>query len=146
MDFEVRNARLDDLEGIVNLLSQLSPPKEGENLDREKGKEILRDILNNPDYCLCVAESKEGLIGTAMLLVQQNLSHGGKPYGHIENVVTDIRHRKKGIGHTMVKFLIDKAKKIGCYKVILNCETKNIVFYERCGFCITSEVEMRINL
>ncbi|MCM8777641.1 MAG: GNAT family N-acetyltransferase [Candidatus Omnitrophica bacterium] len=146
MDFEVRNARLDDFKGIVDLLSQLSPPKEGESLDVKKGEEILRNILNNPDYFLCIAESKDGLVGTAILLVQQNLSHGGRPYAHLENVVTDIRHRKKGIGLAMVRYLIEKARAKGCYKVILNCETKNIVFYEKCGFCITGEVEMRINL
>ncbi|MCX8082553.1 MAG: GNAT family N-acetyltransferase [bacterium] len=147
MDFEVRIAQTKDFEGIVNLLSQLSPPKEGENLDSEKGKGILKNILNNTDYCLCVVEDKDGvLLGTATLLIQQNLSHGGRPYAHLENVVTDIRHRKKGIGLAMVKFLIEKAKERGCYKVILNCETKNIIFYERCGFRITGEVEMRINL
>lgn len=146
MDFEVRVAKMEDMEGIVNLLSQLSPPKKGEELDRERGEKILKSILDNPDYCLCVAEGKEGLLGTALLLVQQNLSHGGRPYAHLENVVTDIRHRRKGIGLAMVKYLIERAKEKGCYKVILNCETKNISFYEKCGFCITGEVEMRINL
>ncbi|HOL21711.1 MAG TPA: GNAT family N-acetyltransferase [bacterium] len=146
MEFKVRYARMDDFEGIVNLLSQLSPPKPGENLESERGREILKNILNDPDYCLCVAESEGNLLGTATLLIQQNLSHGGRPYAHIENVITDIKHRKKGVGLEMIKFLIEKAKEKGCYKVILNCETKNIAFYEKCGFCITGEVEMRINL
>ncbi|MDD3726088.1 MAG: GNAT family N-acetyltransferase [Candidatus Ratteibacteria bacterium] len=146
MDFKVRIARMDDFEGIVGLLSQLSPPKPEDRLESNRGREILKDILNSPDYCLCVAEGEEGLLGTAILLIQKNLSHGGRPYGHLENVVTDIRHRRKGMGLVMVGFLIEKAREKGCYKVILNCETKNISFYERCGFCITGEVEMRINL
>jgi len=147
MEFKVRSADINDLEGIINLLKQLSPPKPGEpELDKNKGKGILNNILKSPDYCLCVAEADGVLVGTAMLLVQQNLSHGGRPYGHIENVVTDIKCRRKGIGLEMVKFLLSKAKENGCYKVILSCETKNITFYERCGFCITGEVEMRINL
>jgi hypothetical protein len=31
-------------------------------------------------------------------------------------------------------------------RVILNCENKNISFYERCGFFETVEVEMKVVL
>ncbi|MBN1444612.1 MAG: GNAT family N-acetyltransferase [Candidatus Omnitrophica bacterium] len=139
----VSEAKMEDIEGIVSLLYQLSPRKPGESLDRETGQAILKSIIDNPDYCLCVAKINGELAGTALLLIQLNLSHGGKPYGHVENVVTDVSRRGKGIGLTMVNFLMSKARERGCYKVILDCEAKNIPFYERCGFSLTGESEMR---
>jgi ribosomal protein S18 acetylase RimI-like enzyme len=141
----VCEAKTEDLEGIISLLCQLSPPKPGEFLDTETGQAILDSITGNPDYCLCVAKVNGELAGTALLLIQLNLSHGGKPYGHVENVVTNICQRGNGIGLAMVNFLLSKARERGCYKVILDCEVKNVPFYERCGFRTTGEVEMRLN-
>lgn len=142
----VCRARIEDLEGIIKLLHQLSPPKPGENTDKKNAQEVLEGILNNPDYCLCVAYLGSEPVGTALLLIQRNLSHGVKPYAHVENVVTDIRFRGKGIGQKMVDYLVSQARENDCYKVILCCETKNIPFYEHCGFSLTGESEMRIAL
>ncbi len=141
----IREARPEDLEGILHLLGQLSPPGPGEESDPESGRAILERMINNPDYYLSVFLLEGRLVGTATLLVQWNLSHGGKPYGHVENVVTEGRVRGNGVGRAMVDFLILKARERGCYKVILNCESKNIHFYEQCGFRLTGEVEMRLS-
>jgi len=146
MKIVVRKAKMEDLAEIVRLLYQLSPPSPGEKLDDETGRIILKKTLSNPDYCLCVAEVGSEIAGTAILLIQLNLSHGGKSYAHVENVVTDVPFRGKGIGREMVNFLVLKARNNGCYKVILNCESKNIPFYERCGFHLTGESEMRVGL
>ena len=140
----VREARVEDLGQILRLLYQLSPPGPGGETDRETGSPLIARLIGNPDYCLCVAELDGESVGTATLLVQLNLSHGGKPCAHLENVVTDRRFRGKGIGREMVGFLVAKARESGCYKVILNCEAKNIPFYKRCGFRTTGEAEMRL--
>ncbi len=145
MKIVVRGAKMEDLEDVVKLLHQLSSPKPGETTDMKEAQSILDSIINNPDYVLCVACAENELVGTATLLIQRNLSHGGKPYGHIENVVTDVRFRGRGIGLTMMNFLVTEARKRDCYKIILCCEAKNIPFYERCGFFLTGESEMRLN-
>ena len=141
----ITEAKIADLEEILALLSQLSPPMPDEKLENEQGMAVLESIISNPDYCLCVAGINGKLIGTALLLLQRNLSHGGRPYAHLENVVTDINYRGKGVGMEMVNFLISKAREQDCYKIILNCELKNIPFYKNCGFNVTGEVEMRIS-
>ena len=33
----------------------------------------------------------------------------------------------------LVDYLINEAKRKGCYKVILNCKEDNVRFYEKCG-------------
>ena len=65
--------------------------------------------------------------------------------GHIEDVVVDTTYRGYGLGKKIIGVLVDHAKKMGCYKVILDCSNKNVGFYEKCGF-VQHEVEMRLYL
>ena len=143
----IRIAELRDLDNLLKLIFQLSAKKaEDENTSRVILERTLGGMLKNKDYVVAVYEQDNKLIGTATLIVQLNLSHGGRPYGHIENVVTDITYRGKGIGAQLVGFLVKKAKEVKCYKVILNCSVDNVPFYEKCSFHKTGEVEMRIDI
>ena len=142
----IRLARLEDSKEIANLLHQLSPPsEEDKSMTDEKKSEIINEIIKDKNHHLFVAEDQGKIIGTGLLLIQLNLSHGGKPYAHIENVVTEKELRGKGIGKEIVLKMLEKAKEENCYKVILDCEIKNIPFYQKCGLKETGEVEMRIN-
>lgn len=140
-------ARINDLNRLIKLLGELSPI---EDLDKDMGNyelyDILVKILHNPDHYMVVAEYHSEVIGTATLLLQQNLSHHGMPYGHIENVVVDSRFRNLDVGKMMMNHLVKIAKLKNCYKVILNCSESNANFYEKCGFKKTGEIEMRTNL
>lgn len=138
----IRKANLEDLKEIVRLLNQLSPSEEAEF---GKLKEIFDKMIKDENYYLCVAEEGKELVGTGLLLIQMNLSHSGRPYGHIENIVVDSNHRGKGIGKKIISYLIEKAKENNCYKIILDCKKENVAFYEKCSFKETGEVEMRFN-
>jgi glucosamine-phosphate N-acetyltransferase len=127
-------------------LHQLSPPDTKEKKGSSLYKKTFLNITQNNDYYIYVASIEEKIVATATLLVQMNLSHACKPYGHIENVVTDKKFRGQGIGNAIVHQLISEAQKRGCYKVILNCAPRTIYFYKQCGFYETEEVEMRIDL
>ena len=61
--------------------------------------------------------------------------------GHIEDIVVDVKHRKRGLGKMIIDYLTEYSKNKKCYKVILNCSQKNIGFYEKCGYK-QKEVEM----
>jgi len=140
----IRAARLEDLNSILELLYQLSPLKEGVVADKDKVKWILIDIINDKNYHLCVFEDEGKVLGTALLLIQMNLSHGGRSYAHIENVVVDKEYRGKGAGRKMMDYLIEKGKEFDCYKILLNCSKDNIPFYEGCRFFDSGEIEMRL--
>jgi len=140
----IREAKLGDLEQVLGLLHQLSPTKKRD--DKKELRRILNGIIKDRNYVIAVYEEDKKLLGTATLLIQLNLSHNGKPYGHVENVVTDKNSRGNGIGKELVEYLIEKANKRKCYKVILDCVKPNIPFYKKCRFAETGEVEMRLNL
>lgn len=140
---EIRKAKIEDFDEILGLVHQLSPLKEGEG---EVDLGVFKKIIHDENHEIYVVDSDKGLIGTGMLLVQLNLSHGGRPSGHIENVVVDEKQRGKGVGKKIVDFLLDRAKERNCYKVILNCKEKNISFYEECGMKNSEETEMRLDV
>ncbi len=142
----IRPVKIDDLNPILSLLEQLNTKmSKDENEDQSHMLRVLHQILENHDYYVIVSEIAGRIVGTATLLIQRNLSHGGKPYAHIENVVTDENFRQQGIGQKMINVLLEHARKTGCYKTILNCSKKNAYFYRKCGFEFTDEIEMRID-
>ncbi|MBU1975097.1 MAG: GNAT family N-acetyltransferase [Nanoarchaeota archaeon] len=140
----IREAILEDMDRIVKLLYQLSPLKG--DADPTKLKAILEHMLVDSNYDLIVCECEGNIIGTAALVTIPNLTYGGKSKGLVENVVTDKDNRGKGIGKKMVEKLIEIGKNKNYYKIILDCETNNVTFYEKCGFYTTGEVEMRLDM
>jgi len=140
---QIRKADQEDIINLMPVLKQLSPSSKEDDFD--KLKKILENITKDNCHYLCVVEEDNKIMGSGTLLIQKNLSHYGMPYGHIENIVVDIKHRKKGIGNKIVLHLIEKAKEAGCYKLILDCKKENIPFYEKCGFRDAGEVEMRMD-
>ena len=143
--YKIRQANITDLKVLLDLLCQLSPVKEGDNsADYKDLQRTLQGIIVDDNYYLCVCEYDDKVIGTALLLIQLNLSHSGQPYGHIENVVIDKAQRGNGVGARMIEYLIQRARARNCYKIILDCAKHNIPFYKKCGFAETGEIEMRI--
>ena len=124
--------------GLLELIRHLSPCPEP-----SIAKKILGDIMRNPDQLLIVSVAEDQVIGTAELLLRPNLSHGGRPAGYIENVVTHPDYRGNGVGREMIDHLVQTAEKKGCYKVTLSCSDGNVPFYEKCGFRKTDENQMR---
>jgi len=137
----IRYARIEDLDDILRLLDQLSP---ADKTDRSEF--VFRMLINNGHYVIALYEDGNKVIGTATLMVRINLSHDCRPVGYIENVVVDDSYRGQGIGKKLVENLLDKADALDCYKVILDCSKHNIKFYEKVGFSVTDEVNMRVDL
>jgi glucosamine-phosphate N-acetyltransferase len=94
---------------------------------------------------LLVAQKGGKTLGTATLIIQRNLTHEGKSYGHIENVVIDHKYKGNGLGRARVLKLLNIVWESNCYKITLDCSAENIPFYEKSGFERTGEVEMRVD-
>lgn len=81
-----------------------------------------------------VVKDEEKIIGCCMLHLQYKLIRNGCKAGFIEEVIVDNQYRKKGVGEELIRFVIEEAKKVGCYKVTLSCFDELISFYTKCGF------------
>jgi predicted N-acetyltransferase YhbS len=62
-------------------------------------------------------------------------------------------HAGAGLGRIIINKLVAAARELGCYKIILDCEKKNVPFYEKLGFmlghspvCMARYFESKANL
>jgi len=129
------------------LFETLGHLSDSTKIDIKKGKKIFKLIKKNKNHFIYAAFDKESkeIIGMITLLVEPKFIHDCGYLGHIEDVVVSKDYEGQGIGKELVKKATKKAKKLGCYRVILNCSDENIGFYEKHGYN-RYEKAMRLDL
>ena len=105
------------------------------NLDFDKAKGILKQIISNPDHKIFVAvKDKKEVIGLATLILEQKFIENFALWAHLEDVVTNEKYLDKGVGSSLITYAIEIAENESCDKIVLTCEEKNKDFYKRFGF------------
>lgn len=98
---------------------------------------IWAGILADANLRYYVAEEEKKIVATCTLTLIPNLTRSLRPYGLIENVVTEPDFRKKGFATAVLRHALDDAWRAGCYKVMLETGSKKeetLRFYEKAGF------------
>ena len=132
----IREAYKNELSHILSLYKDLHEnddplPKQSE-LNR-----IWDDINKNPFLKYFVLETEGEIVSTCTLSIIPNLTRGARPFGLIENLVTEKNHQGKGFGMSIIKFALKNAWDLNCYKVMLLTSRKDkkiLKFYEKAGF------------
>ncbi len=124
----------------LDLLDQLSSTNQ-ENFTYDKFELFINQLNNN--HNIYVIEKNNKIIASGTLLIENKIIHNFGKVGHIEDIVVDFNERGSGLGKLMINYLIETAKNLNCYKIILNCNESNVKFYEKCGFT-KKELEMVI--
>ena len=137
----IRTATDDDIPRILELYEELvtstAPAETGRTPALDDYRRIYEQIRAMPGHELIVAEESGEVIGTMVLLIVPNLSHSGLPWAVVENVVTDRRFQRQGIGRLMMEYAVSRAREAGCYKLQLSSsKTRDEAhrFYESLGF------------
>lgn len=132
---EIREARSEDLEGLLALYAHLHgdpppPPSDGLNA-------LWRTILTDSNHHILLGLESEQLVSSCVLVVVPNLTHGQRPYGLVENVVTHGSFRGRGFATALLNRARDLAREARCYKLMLLTGSKRestLRFYERAGY------------
>ena len=133
-----RKLQKDDYDkNYLELLEQLTVVGK---YDREK----FEKIFNSINSFIYVLENDNKIIVTGTLLLEQKFIHQGKCVGHIEDIVIHKDYINQGYGQDLIKFLINEAKNMNCYKVILDCYPEFENFYNKNNFK-KSGIQMRID-
>ena len=128
----IREIEENDLkQGFLESLDFL---RKASNIDKNKAREILKQIKQNPNHIIHVAIDNNEIVGSTTLLIEQKFIHDGGFVGHIEDVVVRKEYEGKGIGIKLVMSMLECAKEKNCYKTILDCKDDVKEFYERIGF------------
>lgn len=132
----MRLARYEELKEILKLYRQLQP-NDPEVSNNSELKEIWDSIYKDPNLYYIVAEVEGKIVSSCNIAIIKNLTRNLRPYGLIENVVTDLNYRKRGYATKTLNLALDIAKKNNCYKVMLLTGSKReetLRFYETVGF------------
>ena len=132
----VREALLSDLPAVLDLYAQ--PELDGDGvISLEEASRVYERMARYPDFRLYVAELDERVVGTFMLIVMDNLAHGGAPSGLVESVVVAADMQGRGIGTAMMQHARAHCRSRGCYKMALSSNLKRErahAFYDGLGF------------
>jgi GNAT superfamily N-acetyltransferase len=136
--FLIREAAITDLNSLQELyLHHLTAHPPADPPDRQHLLQTLESIVNDAGYHILVGEEGGRAVSSATLIVIRNLTHNGRPYAVIENVVTHADFRGRGHASKLMARAVEIARAAGCYKVMLLTGSKKentLAFYERCGF------------
>ena len=91
----------------------------------------LSFFSNKNIFCLVAENNKDQIMGISTLHIIEKIN---RKVGLIEDVVVYKEFRGKSVASSLVTQLISISKKEGCYKTILNTDSKTKSFYEKLGF------------
>jgi GNAT superfamily N-acetyltransferase len=126
-----------ELPALLGLYAHLHPEAPAVDPADPAVQQHWTRIFSDPNLRCFVVEAEGRLVSTCTLIVIPNLTRNLRPYGLIENVVTDPACRKKGFGTAVLRCALHDAWQTGCYKVMLATGSRDeatLSFYERAGF------------
>lgn len=131
----IREITQNDFEGLLTLYAQLH-----ENSMPDQTDEIMNlwnRIVNDKDHHIIVAEENGQIVSSCVCVIIPNLTHNQQPYAFIENVITDVNYRNKGLATQCLDFAKEIAVKENCYKLMLLTGSKKestLNFYRKAGY------------
>jgi glucosamine-phosphate N-acetyltransferase len=119
----------------LNLLSQLTQVS---ILDEETFVTLTKDIFKMGSIIICYIfnplSDKFDIVASGSIIIEPKIIRGGKPVGHIEDIVTSSSYRGNGLGQDILELLIQEGREKNCYKIILDCLENVEVYYSKSGF------------
>ncbi|CDK28253.1 unnamed protein product [Kuraishia capsulata CBS 1993] len=118
--------------GVLDCLKGLTTVGDVSRLHFEKLLaywDARRDMYHN----MVIVDNSGLVVATGTLLVEYKLIHACGKVGHIEDISVNENQQGKKLGIALIRYLLQVAKDLGCYKTILDCSEHNVGFYEKCG-------------
>lgn len=141
----IRSATASDLPTVVALLADdaLGATREEAGAGADPAyREAFAAIQHDPRNDLIVAEQDGEVIGVLQLTIIPSLQYEGGTRAQIEGVRVAKAHRNRGVGHTLVKEAIARARSMNCRLVQLTTNKQRrraLRFYESLGFNASHE-------
>lgn len=132
--YEIRRLSINDYDNnVLEVLKTLTTV--GDVTKEEYERCFVEWARNSHIYNpLCITNLDGVIVATGMLLIECKLIHKCGKVGHIEDIAVLGSEQGKKLGLILIKHLLKIAQFNKCYKTILDCDVKNIGFYEKCGF------------
>ncbi len=147
MDFTVRQARLDDIQQMCGLLSELFSIESDFKAEREKQARGLHLLINDKSgsSLILVAEKDSEIIGMCSVQALISTAEGG-PAGLLEDLIVRKDHRGNRIGTRLLSRIFNWCLTKNISRIQLLRETDNMEarkFYINKGLSDTKLICMR---
>lgn len=132
-----RRIAASELPQLLRLYACLHPEDPVVDPHADAVTKLWDQILANPNLRYYVGQEGETIVTTCTLTLIPNFTRGLRPYGLMENVVTDPLFRGRGFATALLHYALEDAWAAGCYKVMLETGSRNeetLSFYEKAGF------------
>jgi len=132
---ETRELNDHDLAQLLTLYTQLHD-NDFPTID-SRLKDIWCGILSDTNHHIIGSFVDEKLVSSCVIIIIPNLTNNQRPYALIENVITDMSHRRKGYAASVLNHAKQIAIAENCYKIMLMTGSKSeSVFnlYEKSGY------------
>jgi glucosamine-phosphate N-acetyltransferase len=113
------------------LLGQLTTVSDMTN---EQFFKHIQEINSIGQIIVGIESKSETIVCSGTIMIEPKIIHGGRPAGHIEDIVVLEKWRNKGIAKELLDQLKTIAIENNCYKIILDCNDQLVPFYEKSGF------------
>lgn len=131
----IREITQNDFNGLLTLYMQLHDNSMPDQTDEIMN--LWNRIVNDKDHHIIVAEENGQIVSSCVCVIIPNLTHNQQPYAFIENVITDVNYRNKGLATQCLDFAKEIAVKENCYKLMLLTGSKKestLNFYRKAGY------------
>jgi len=137
----IRQATEEDIPRILELYRELAITTSEVELSWSPSpddyRRVLAEICAAPGHELLVAEDQGQVVGTMVLLIVPNLSHGACPWALVENLVIGHEQRRRGLGRLLMDYAMARARDAGCCRIVLSSDKRRHEahrFYRSLGF------------
>jgi len=113
VEYQVRAARITDVERIVALAAEAAPAGSSAALE---GADLLRQLVYLPQASVVVAETLRTMVGVAVLALRPSVRAGGY-VGTIDLLAVDRRHDEDRVTGLLLGELLRSARNKGCVVV-----------------------------
>lgn len=142
----IRRAQTSDIKGIDNLLNQVltvhhngRPDLFKSNTKKYTDEQLIEIIKDDEKPIFVYVNEENNVLGYAFCVMQQQINNNiltDIKTLYIDDLCVDENTRGQHIGKSLYNFVLDYAKKTGCYNVTLNvwaCNENALKFYEKMG-------------
>lgn len=143
MEIQIRQATIGDLDLLMQwrmevLHEVFSIPSEQSVAELEaENRHYYRAELPRGGHIACFAYHGEEIVGCGGMCLYQEMPSPDNPNGkcaYLMNIYARPQFRRHGVGDTVVRWLLDRAKQLGVTKIYLETSEAGRPLYREIGF------------
>ena len=128
----IRNATINDLQGILGLVHQLAEYEKSAEQVSATIDDYIRGYNDQVFEALIAVDDQDRVVGTSIFYLTWSTWKGRMLY--LEDFVVDQKMRQSGIGQLLFNATIDRAREMGCRLIkwqVLEWNTPALRFYAK---------------